>query len=85
LHQLQAEEAQLEVALSTVRKEIAQTTSNLEASMNKASSSIANMRILEDQLQQTTDQEEFYEFICNKGSHALNDPKDMIVQFLSNE
>lgn len=65
LHQLKKEEARLEEALFNVRGEIAQTTSNMQASMNRASSAVTNMRDLEDQLQRTTDQEEIYEFVCN--------------------
>jgi hypothetical protein len=81
LYQLQKEEAQLEATLLNVKGEIAQTTANMQVSLNKASSFVADTNNLKSQLQRTTDQEEIYDFVCTKGAHILSDLKDTIVQF----
>ena len=85
LRHLKEEEARLEEALLQVRGKIDQTTSNMQTSMNKASQSVVIIKDLKDQLQQTSDQKEFYDFVCTRGAHVWSDLKDTIVQFLSNE
>jgi len=85
LHQLKDEEAQLEASLLRVKGEIAQTTANMQTSLNKASSSIVSIEDLKSQLQRTTDQEEIYNFVCTRGAHVLSNLKDTIVQFFINE
>lgn len=82
LHQLKEEETYLEEALLKVKGEIAQTTTNMQASLNKASSHVVNKKDLKSQLQRTTDQEEIYNFVCTRGAHVLSDLKDIIVQSL---
>jgi hypothetical protein len=53
--------------------------------MNKASSTVTIIKDLKSQLQQTSDQKEFYDFVCTRGAHVWSDLKDTIAQFLSNE
>lgn len=85
LHILKEEETRLMETLAAVRGEIAQTTTKLHTLLDKASSTVETMKDHDDQLRRTTDQEEIYEFVCNKGAQVLSDRKDTIVQFLSNE
>jgi hypothetical protein len=80
LHQLKEEETYLEEALLKVKGEISQTTTHMQASLNKASSYVVNIRDLKSQLQRITDQEEIYNFVRTRGAHVLSDLKDTIVQ-----